>query len=141
MIQVISTGLICKSKNLCDIHQCERSYYCFDDCSLVCIYCAYHGEHCQHRCQHVDIARKEIDKDLQKYKVQVMHKLSEVERKVLLRADEREILRSQQLGIVNAVGNFYTELTSILIKQKDSLLEELDTHTKNVESTIEHSLM
>ena len=141
VIQIINTGLVYKSKNLCDIHQCERSYFCFDDSILVCIYCAYHGEHSQHKCQHVDVARDEIDKDLQKCKLQVIRKLSELERRVLLRTDEREILRSHQLDIVNTVGNFYTELTSTLTKQKDLLLEEIDTHIKDVDSTIEHSLM
>ena len=140
MIQVIGTGIVPKSKNLCDTHQHEKNYYCFDDCTLVCIYCAYHGDHSHHKCQHVDTAKHQVDQDLQKYKQQVKNKISELERKLLLRTDERELLQSQQAGITKAVEDFYTELSSTLMKQKDLLLEELSTHTKSMDSTIEESI-
>ena len=140
MIQVISAGVVPKAKNLCPTHQHEKSYYCFDDRTLVCIYCAYHGDHSKHKCLHVDTARQELDCDLQKYKQQVMSKLSEVERKLLLKTNERKLLQSQQSSIVKAVGDFFAELSSILVRQKDSLLQELDTHSKSMDCSLEQTV-
>lgn len=141
MIEVIGTGLVPKSKNLCDIHKHEKSYYCFDDSILVCIYCAYHGDHSHHKCHHVDIAKEQMDHELHEHKQQIINKLSELERALLLRAGERELLQSQRSNIVKAVEDFYSKLMSTLMKQKDSLLEDLDTHTRNMDSTIETSIM
>ena len=140
MIQVISTGVVPKAKNLCATHQQEKSYYCFDDHSLVCIYCAYQGDHSKHKCLHVDTAKREVDCDLQKYKQQIMSKLSEVERKLLLKTNERKLLQSQRSSIVKAVGDFYTDLSSILMRQKESLLEELGAHSKAVDHNLEQSV-
>jgi hypothetical protein len=140
MIQVIGTGVMLKSRNLCDIHQHEKSYYCYDDCTLVCIYCAYQGDHAHHKCQHVDTAKQHMDGDLQKYKQQVTTIVSELERKLLLKRDEHQLLKSQQASVVKAVEDFYTELSLMLTRQKESLLEELSTHVKGVDSTIEQSI-
>ena len=140
MIQVIGTGVVLKSKNLCDIHQHEKSYYCYDDCTLVCIYCAYQGDHSNHKCQHVDNAKQQMDSDLQKYKWQVTSVISELERKLLLRRDEHQLLQSQQAGVVKAVEDFYTELSQVLTRQKDLLLEELSTHVKGMDTSIEQNI-
>lgn len=140
MIQVIGAGVLLKSKNLCDIHQHEKSYYCHDDCTLVCIYCAYQGDHSHHKCQHVDTAKQQMDSDLQKLKQQVTNAISEVERKLLLKTDEHRLLQSQQGGVVKAVEDFYAELSLMLTRQKDSLLEELATRIKDMDSTIEQSI-
>ena len=140
MIQVIGTGVVLKSRNLCDIHQHEKSYYCYDDCTLVCIYCAYQGDHSHHNCQHVDTAKQQMDSDLQKYKQQVTSIISELERKLLLKKDERQLLQSQQASVVTAVEDFYTELSLMLTRQKESLLEELSIHVKGVDSTVEQSI-
>ena len=140
MIQVIGTGVMLKSRNLCDIHQHEKSYYCYDDCTLVCIYCAYQGDHSLHKCQHVDTAKQHMDSDLQKYKQQVASIILELERKLLLKRDEHQLLKSQQAGVVKAMEDFYTELSLILTRQKESLLKELSTHIEGVDSTIEQSI-
>ena len=140
MIQVIGTGVMLKSRNLCDIHQHEKSYYCYDDCTLVCIYCAYQGDHSHHKCQHVDTAKQQMDSDLQKYKQQVTNVISELERKLLLKRDERQLLQSQQASVVKTVEDFYTELSLMLTRQKESLLEEVSTYVKGMDSTIEQSI-
>ena len=140
MIQVIGTGVVLKSRNLCDIHQHEKSYYCYDDCTLVCIYCAYQGDHSHHKCQHVDTAKQQMDSDLQKYKQQVTNIISELERKLLLKRDERQLLQSQQASVIKTVEGFYTELSLMLTRQKESLLEEVSTHVKGMDSTIEQSI-
>lgn len=140
MIQVIGSGVVLKSKNMCEIHQQEKSYYCYDDCILVCIYCVYHGDHCHHKCRRVDDAKQEMDSDLQKYKLRVTNIVSELERKLLLKTDERQLLQSHQASVVKAVEDFYSELSSMLSRQKDLLLVELSTHVKGVDSTIQQSI-
>ena len=81
-----------------------------------------------------------MDSDLQKLKQQVTNAISEVERKLLLKTDEHRLLQSQQGGVVKAVEDFYAELSLMLTRQKDSLLEELATRIKDMDSTIEQSI-
>ncbi len=61
--------VIPKSKHFCETHHHEKCYYCLDDKQLVCIYCAYHGEHAGHNCEHMDKARAAVDRTLWKVKV------------------------------------------------------------------------
>lgn len=140
MVQVISAGVVLKSNNLCDTHQHEKHYYCFDDGILVCIYCAYDGDHCQHKCQHVDAAKQQIDHELQYYKQQIISSLSQLEKEVFLRTDERKLLQLQQSGIVKAVQDFYTELSSLLLKHQQLLLDELSTQTRSMDIVMEQSI-
>lgn len=68
MIQLIGT-VIPKSQYFCETHHHEKSYYCMDDRQLVCIYCAYHGEHAGHHCEQMDKAKTTVGQSLWKLKL------------------------------------------------------------------------
>lgn len=140
MVQVISAGVVPKCRHLCDMHQHEKNYYCIDDKVLVCIYCAYDGDHSQHKCQHVDTAKQQMDNDLHTYKKQILNEISEIERNIRLRTDEQKLLQSQQSSIEKAVNDFYSELSSTLMKQKRLLLDEIATRTENMNTAVEQSI-
>lgn len=125
-----------KSKYICPVHQQDRSYFCFDDQSLVCIYCAYH-EHKQHECQHIDEARQKVETSLQDVKQKVVSRASELERHVKLLSEEYNFLKTQKNQVTQVVNDFYSQIEEVLHRQKEMLLSELNVQTDEVASGVD----
>lgn len=139
MLQIIENMLM-KSKIVCQIHHHDKNYYCFDDHTMVCIYCAYHGEHSSHVCKHMDEARKEVEASLRKVKLSMSSFVSELERKVQYVKDEKELLRSQEAGVRQMIDDSYEQLKAILLRQRDLVFQELEDQTSELGSGIDSSL-
>jgi hypothetical protein len=136
MVQIIA-NMAQKSKFFCPAHQHDMNYYCFDDQTMVCIYCAYHGEHSSHNCKHVDEAKKDADTRLKKVKVSVSNHVSEMERRLQFVKDESEMLNSQEISIRQVIDDSYEQLKSILLRQRELLFQELQDQTADIGSGID----
>ena len=136
MIQLIG-NVIPKSKHFCSTHQHDENYFCFTDQSLVCIYCAYHGEHKTHECKHIDEARQQVELSLQEVKRKVSSKAAELERQVQLLSDEQKLLQSQESGVTKVVNDFYSQIEEVLHRQKEMVLKELNMHTSELTSAVD----
>lgn len=138
MVQIIA-NLASKSKFFCSIHQHDTNYYCFDDHSVVCIYCAYHGEHSTHNCKHMEEAKKEAAVALRKVKLSVSSHVSEMERRLQFVKDEREVLKSQEASIRQVIEDSYEQLKGVLLRQRELLFQELGDQTADFSSGIDSS--
>lgn len=139
MVQIIA-NIASKAKLFCPVHQHDMNYYCFDDHAIVCIYCAYHGEHASHTCKHLDEARKDVDTALRKVKLSVSSHVSEMERKIQFVKDEREMLKSQEASIRQLVEDSYEKLKGILLRQRELLFQELEEQTAELGSGVDTSV-
>ena len=124
MVQIIK-NMISKSKYFCRIHQQENNYFCFNDNALVCIYCAFHGEHSTHTCKLIEDARKEANERLNNVRLSISTHVFELERQLQFSQDEREVLRGQATNICRMVEESYEQLKVALQKQKELLFEEV----------------
>ena len=140
MVQIIEK-MVSKSKFFCQTHQHDKNYYCFDDHRLVCIYCAYHGEHSTHTCKHVDEARKEAEMSLKKVKLSMSNHISEIERRVNFVKDEKNMLKSQESRICRMIEDCYEQLNATLLRQKELLFQELKSQTSECSSSIDSNLL
>lgn len=140
MIQIIS-NMLSKSKLFCKIHQQEKNYYCFDDHVLVCIYCAYQGEHSTHTCKHVEEAKKEAEAALKTVKMSVSNHVSEMERRLQFMKDEKEMLKSQEASISQTIEDSYKKLEAALKRQRELLFQELKSQTSELSSNIDSRLL
>ena len=129
-------NVIPKSKHFCATHQHDQTYYCFDDQTLVCIYCAYHGDHSSHECVSVEEARKRKEDTLQEIKLQASSKVMELERGLLLLKDEQQRLKSQEENVSRMVESFFGSIEAALQTQKEQLLKELCGHTADINGTL-----
>ena len=139
MAQIIA-NVTSKSKFLCPTHQHDMNYYCFDDQAVVCIYCAYQGEHSSHTCKHVEEAKKEVDTTLKKVRLSTAHQVSEMERKLQYVKDEKELLNSQEAGVHQAIEESYKKLSGILLRQKEMLFQELKDQTAELAAGVDINL-
>ncbi len=139
MVQII-LNMVSKSKTFCQIHQHDKNYYCFDDHSLVCIYCAYHGEHSSHTCKHVEEAKKEVEASVKKNKLLMSSHVLEMERKLQFIKDEEEMLKSQEKRISRVIEDTYGQLMTTLMKQKELLFQELKSQSSEISSGIKTNL-
>lgn len=139
MIQIIG-NMLSKSKHVCSIHNHDKNYYCFDDCMLVCIYCAYHGQHSSHVCKHVDEAKKEAEASLKKLKLSLSGHVSEVERKLQFVKDERDLLKSREASVRQMIEESYERLKASLLKQRELLFQDLRDQTSEIGSSIDSNL-
>lgn len=139
MVEIIAK-MASKSKFFCPVHQHDMNYYCFDDHAMVCIYCAYHGEHSSHDCKHVEEAKKEADACLRKVKVSISNHVSEMERRLQFVKDEREMLKSQETSIRQVIEDSYEKLKSVLLRQRELLFQELQDQTADIGSGIDLSV-
>ena len=135
MVHIIES-MLSKSKHYCHIHRHDKNYYCFDDKSLVCIYCAYHGKHSTHTCKHMDEAIKDADHSLRKEKLAMSSHVSEIERRLQFARDEREMLKSQESSIRQVIDDMYEKLKTTLLRQRELLFQELKDHTSELSSGI-----
>ena len=136
MVQIIKNA-ISKSKYYCRVHQQEKNYYCFNDDILVCIYCAFHGEHSTHMCKHLEDARKEAHRELQSVKLSVSTHVSEIKRHLQFVKDEKELLKCQEASICRMVEDSYEQLKVALQKQKELLFEEVKSQTSELSSNVD----
>ena len=136
MIQLIGS-VISKAKHFCPIHQHDRNYYCFHDNTLVCIYCAYHGEHAAHQCRPVDDAKKTIRDRLRPVRIQAQGRMTELERRVQLMKDEQEGMRAQTQSSARLVEEYFVNLETALHKQRDHLLQDLQSHATDLHTSME----
>lgn len=136
VVQLLES-MLGKSKYFCQIHRHDKNYYCFDDKTLVCIYCAYHGTHSSHSCKHVDEAVKDADHSLRKTKLGVSSHISEMERRLQFVRDEREMLKSQEASIRQMIEDSYEQLKATLLRQRELLFQELKDHTLELNSGID----
>lgn len=139
MVEII-VKMASKSKFFCPVHQHDMNYYCFNDDVMVCIYCAYHGDHSSHNCKHVEEAKKEADMCLKKAKVSVSSYVTEMERRLQFVKDEREMLKSQETSIRQVIEDSYEKLKSVLLRQRQLLFQELQDQTADIGSGIELSV-
>lgn len=140
MVQIIG-NIAAKSEYFCSIHQHDMNYYCFDDHTTVCIYCAYHGSHSSHNCKPMELAKKEAESSLRKVKLSVSNHVAEMERKIQFVKDEREVLASQEASIHQVIEDSYQQLHAVLLRQKDLLFQELKDQTVELNSGIDTSVM
>ena len=140
MVQIIG-NMVSKSKFFCSIHQHDMNYYCFDDHTIVCIYCAYHGNHSSHNCKPIEEARKEAESSLRKVKLSVSSHISGMERKLQFVKDERKMLASQEASIHQVIEDSYEQLKAVLLKQMELLFQELEDRTAELNSGIDTSVM
>ena len=131
------TTVLSKAKHFCPVHQHDRNYYCFKDKSLVCIYCAYHGEHAGHPCQPVSEARQVVRDELRPLRVRAQGRVSEAERRLQLMRDEGEMVRTQALSAAKNVEEYYASMEAGLRRQRDLLLNDLQTHATCLHGSIE----
>ena len=136
MVQLIST-VLSKAKHFCPTHQHDRNYYCFQDNALVCIYCAYHGDHAAHQCQPVNEAKQTIRDRLRPVRIQVQGRVTELERRLQLMRDELEALKAGAQGSARLVEEYFQSLESALRRQRDLLLQDLHSHTSDLHNTLE----
>lgn len=136
VIQIIG-NVIPKSKHFCMTHQHDQTYYCFDDQTLVCIYCAYHGDHSSHECVSVEEAKRRKENTLQEVKLQASSKVMELERGLQLLKDEQQRLKSQEENVSHLVESFFGSIEAALQTQKEQLLQELGRHTADINGTLE----
>lgn len=116
-------------------------YYCFDDHTIVCIYCAYHGNHSSHNCKPMEEARKEAESSLRKVELSVSNHVSEMERKLQFVKDERKMLTSQEASIRQVIEDSYEQLKAVLFRQKELLFQELKDRTAELNSGIDTSVL
>ena len=131
------TSVLSKAKHFCPIHQHDRNYYCFHDKTLVCIYCAYHGEHAGHHCQLVNEAKQTVRDELRPLRMRAQGRVAEAERRLQLMSDEGEAVRTQGLTSAKMVEEYFAGLEAALRKQRDLLLKDIHTHTSSLHSSIE----
>ena len=131
------TSVLSKAKHFCPIHQHDRNYYCFHDKTLVCIYCAYHGEHAGHHCQLVNEAKQTVRDELRPLRMRAQGRVAEAERRLQLMSDEGEAVRTQGLTSAKMVEEYFAGLEAALRKQRDLLLKDIHTHTGSLHSSIE----
>ena len=136
VVQLIG-NVIPKSKYFCKTHQHDQAYYCFDDQTLVCIYCAYHGEHSGHECVPIEEAKKRKENALQEVKLQASSKVSELERGLLLLKDEQQWVKSQKESVSQLVEECFRNIEVALQRQKEQLLQELSAHTADISGVLE----
>lgn len=134
MVQIIK-GAISRSRYFCHVHQQEKNHYCFNDNTLVCIYCAFHGEHLTHTCKHQEDARKEAHKILSN--ITVSTHVSDIERQLQLMKDEKELLRTQETSVYGMVEELYEQLKATLQKQKELLCEEIKNQMSKLNSNVD----
>ena len=133
-------NLVPKSRFFCSLHQHDKSFYCFDDQTLICIYCAYHGDHKGHDCLYIEEARKKMEDSLAVLKLQASGRMSELERNVMLLESEKSCVRDQQQVAQQAIETFFAGVEAALQRQKAHLLEQLTANTSDVVSTITEQL-
>lgn len=136
MVQLIRT-VLSKAKHFCPIHQHDRNYYCFQDKTLVCIYCAYHGDHTAHQCRPVKEAKQVIRDGLRAVRIQAQGRTTELERRLRLIRDEQEGVRTQAQNSARLVEEYFVNLETALRRQRDLLLQDLHSHTSDLHSTFE----
>ena len=136
MIQLINT-VRSKAKHFCPTHQHDCNYYCLEDKILVCIYCAYHGDHAGHRCQTVHEARETIKDELRPVRIQARGRVTELERRLQLLKDEQEIMKVQVKNSIRCVEEYYSSLEAVLRRQRDQLLGEYRSLTGSLHNTFE----
>lgn len=139
MTQIIS-NMLSKSKYICQTHQHDKNYYCFDDQELVCIYCAYHGGHSTHNCKHLDEARKETGDSITRARSSVSSHVSEAERRLQFAREERELLSSREAGVRQVIEDSYEQLMAALARQKELLFQELAERTAEISSNIDSNV-
>ena len=131
------TSVLSKAKHFCPIHQHDRNYYCLRDQILVCIYCAYHGEHAGHPCQPACEARQTVRGELRPLRMRVQGRVSEAERRLQLMREEGEAVRTQATASAKMVEDFFAGLEAALRRQRDLLLKDLHTHTSSLHSSMD----
>ena len=136
MIQLITT-VRSKAKHFCLVHQHDQNYYCFQDKTLVCIYCAYHGEHANHRCLPVNEAKWAIREGLRGARIQALGHVTELERRLCLVKDEQEAVRVQNQSSVRVIEEYFANLETALRRQRDLLLQDLHSHSASLHKVIE----
>ena len=136
MIQLVA-NVLSKAKHFCPTHQHDRNYYCFQDKTLVCIYCAYHGDHAGHHCQPVAEAKQTVRERLRAVRIQAQGRMTELERRLQLMKDEQEGVRTQAQNSARLVEDYFCNLEMALRRQRDLLLKDLHSHTTSLHATIE----
>jgi hypothetical protein len=136
-VSQLVTSVLSKAKHFCPIHQHDRNYYCFHEKTLVCIYCAYHGEHAGHHCQPVNEARQTMRDELRPLRMRAQGRVSEAERRIQLMRDEGDAVRTQGLNSAKMVEEYFAGLEAALRRQRDLLLKDIHTHTGSLHSSIE----
>lgn len=136
MVQLIGT-VLSKAKHFCPIHQHDRNYYCFQDDTLVCIYCAYHGEHATHLCRPVNDAKQVVRDRLRPVRIQTQGRMTELERRLQLMKDEQEGMKAQTLSSVKLVEEYFVNLETALHRQREHLLLDLQSHASDLHSSME----
>lgn len=135
VIQMIG-NVIPKSRYFCEVHQQNMNYYCFDDNCIVCIGCAYQGQHSEHSCKLVTEAKKEVESGLGITVKKVVSKSAEVSRKLQLLRDEQKSLKLQEDSLSRVVEESYKQLEEIIQRQKELQLQELRMHTEESMSSM-----
>lgn len=137
LVQMIGKcSLVPKSRFFCSLHQHDKSFYCFDDQALVCIYCAYHGDHKGHNCLYMEEARTKVDDSLGVLKLQATNRTSELERNLLVLKSEETCIREQEQRARRAVEEFFGSVEAAVRQQKDHLLQQLTANVGEVTNTI-----
>ena len=136
MIQLLAT-VRSRAKHFCPTHQHDCNYYCLDDRVLVCIYCAYHGDHSGHRCQMVAEARETLREELRPLRLQARGRVTELERRLQLMREEREAGKLQVQGCLRQVEEYFSGLEATLRRQRDLLLEEYRSLTGSLNNSME----
>ena len=133
-------NVIVKSKHFCEKHQHDKTFYCLDDNVLVCIYCMYVGDHVHHKCEPVDKARQQVEPLLGMAQSEASIHIAKLGSQWQLLKDEKEIVKSQQTSVVDVMENFFTSIENALQAQKKQLIQELITHGRQVESTLDEQM-
>lgn len=136
MVQLIGT-VLSKAKHFCPVHQHDRNYYCFQDNTLVCIYCVYHGEHASHQCRPVNDAKQVIRDGLRPVRIQAQGRMTELERRLQLVKDEQEGMKAQVQSSVKLVEEYFVHLETALHRQRDQLIQDLQSHATDLHSSVE----
>ena len=136
-ISQLVTSLLSATKHLCPTHKHECNYYCFQDKALVCIYCAYHGDHAGHVCHTVSEARRMAREGLRPVKMRAQGRAAELDRRLQLLRDEGEGVRAHAENSVKMVEEYFASLEAALQRQRDLLLQDLHSHTTHLRTSLD----
>ena len=136
----VNTSILSKAKYCCPVHQHDQNYYCLEDKCLVCIYCAYHGDHASHQCRPVNEAKHMVREDLQGVRRQAKSQAMEMERRLKLLVDEQDTVRTQAQNASRLVEDYFRSLETALRRQRDMLLQDLKFHASDVTSSLDLKL-
>ena len=141
MIHII-TNVMSKSEFYCREHQLDKDYYCFDDKALVCIACAYHQtRHATHSCKQVDEAMKYLCKIAKSKELSVSSCVTDVDRRLQLKKDEVEMLKTQETNVCKIVEDSCDQLLLSIDKQKEFLCNDFTVQILDLYGSMQECAM